>query len=74
MDADQKWGGQTISSSKLRGVSSPATLGRFKKQCSQLSVENVFGETPNTAGEDARAPRNSTIFSATIFIETLQRQ
>jgi hypothetical protein len=34
-------------------------------------VENVFGETPNTAGEDARAPQNEGTLVATGFVETL---
>jgi hypothetical protein len=32
------------------------TLGQFKKYCGRGFMGNVFGETPNTAGEDARAP------------------
>jgi hypothetical protein len=34
-------------------------------------VENVFGETPNTAGEDARAPQTEGILAATVVFETL---
>ena len=33
---------------------------------------NVFGETPNTAGEDARAPQYSGDLAATVFMEVLQ--
>ena len=33
-------------------------------------MENVFGETPNTAGEDARAPDPDT-FAATDFMKLL---
>jgi hypothetical protein len=33
-------------------------------------MENVFGETPNTAGEDARAP-NADFFAATVFMKML---
>jgi hypothetical protein len=32
---------------------------------------NVFGETPNTAGEDARAPQYSGDLAATVFMEVL---
>jgi len=32
---------------------------------------NVFGETPNTAGEDARAPRKPDVCAATVFMELL---
>jgi hypothetical protein len=31
-------------------------------------MEKVFGETPNTAGEDARAP-NGDAFAATDFMK-----
>jgi hypothetical protein len=31
---------------------------RFKKSCSRGLAGNVFGKTPNTAGEDARATQN----------------
>jgi hypothetical protein len=32
---------------------------------------NVFGETPNRAGEDARAPQYSGDLAATVFMEVL---
>jgi hypothetical protein len=48
-------------------------LERFNKKCSRLLVENVFGETPNTAGEDAHAPQNEGTLVATGFVETLWR-
>jgi hypothetical protein len=35
---------------------------------------NVFGETPNTAGEDARAPQNPNVAAVTVFIELLSNQ
>jgi hypothetical protein len=34
-------------------------------------MENVFGETPNTAGEDARAPQDNDASAATQFMELL---
>jgi hypothetical protein len=36
-------------------------LERFKKQRHRCFPGNVFGETPNTAGEDARAPKSPTL-------------
>jgi hypothetical protein len=42
-------------------------LERLKKKCSGGLMGNVFGETPNTAGEDARAPENPDDGAATVF-------
>jgi len=33
----------------------------------------VFGETPNKAGEDARAPRKRDVSAATVLFEMLKR-
>jgi hypothetical protein len=47
-------------------------IERFKNQCSRFLMENVFSETPNTAGEDTLAPQDNDASAATEFMEFLQ--
>jgi hypothetical protein len=46
-------------------------LERLKKQCSGGLMGNMLGETPNTAGEEARAPQNPDGWAAAVFMELL---
>jgi hypothetical protein len=34
---------------------------RLRRLLGRILLMDVFGETPNTAGEDARAPRNASV-------------